>query len=67
MIHGVNHDHLVAFLSTLVGPDDAEDVAQETYVAALDASKPYDPDSPARPSTWVYSIAKNWPREWRRR
>lgn len=66
MIHGVNHDHLVAFLSTLVGPDDAEDVAQETYVAALDASKPYDPDSPAQPSTWVYSIAKNQARKWLR-
>lgn len=39
------------------GPDVVEDVAQETFVRALAALPSFDPDGPARVSTWVLTIA----------
>lgn len=49
---------LVAFLARRVAdPDDAEDVAQETFLRAYDHLASYDP---ARPfSTWLFAIGKN--------
>jgi DNA-directed RNA polymerase specialized sigma24 family protein len=64
VIHGVDHEALVAFLVGLVGPDDAEDVASETYLAALTAA-PH--DGRASAWTWMCAIAKRQAANWRRK
>lgn len=62
MIHGVEHEALVSFVSNLVGRDDAEDVVSETYLAALSGADTYRSDAKAR--TWVYGIAKHKAQQW---
>lgn len=58
---------LFAFLYRMVGePATAEDLMQETFVRALQASRRYRPEG--RISTWLFSIAANLVRDrWRRR
>ncbi|MEP6865515.1 MAG: sigma-70 family RNA polymerase sigma factor, partial [Deltaproteobacteria bacterium] len=48
-------DWLTRLAQSLVGRDDADDIVQETYVAAL--RKPPDPDRPARP--WLRRVMVN--------
>jgi DNA-directed RNA polymerase specialized sigma24 family protein len=67
VIHGVDHEALLAFLTGLVGADDAEDVASETYLAALSTKRPYTEGSAASAQTWVYGVAKIQARKWRQR
>lgn len=67
MIHGVTHDALVSFLARLVGEADAEDVAAETYLAALTARTAFDPTATASVTTWVYGIAKRQAANWVRK
>lgn len=66
MIEGVDHQALLKFLAGLVG-DDAEDVAQETYLQALTAPTPWRPNGPASKQTWVFTIAKRQAVTWLRR
>jgi DNA-directed RNA polymerase specialized sigma24 family protein len=54
----VDHLALVRYVATLVGPEDAEDVAQDTYVAMLSTPRPYDGREGVAPMTWVLGIAK---------
>src|SRR6185503_5075191 len=53
------HQEAVFRLSYLLlgDPDDAEDVAQETFLRAWDHLKHFDPTRPLRP--WLLSIASN--------
>jgi RNA polymerase sigma-70 factor, ECF subfamily len=50
-----------AALGRMLGPsargDLVEDLAQETFIRALRALPRFDPSGPARPSTWVLTIA----------
>ena len=49
-------DDVLGFLTALVGPDDADDAFQETFVAALRAYPRLRPDSNLR--AWVLTIAR---------
>ncbi len=49
-------DEVLGFLTALVGPDDADDCFQETFVAALRAYPRLQPDSNLR--AWVLTIAR---------
>lgn len=56
----VMHERLVfAMLSRLLGPKapDLEDVAQETFLRAYRAFPRFDPEGPAKVSTWLLTIA----------
>jgi len=64
VIEGVDHQALLKFLAGWVG-DDAEDVAQETYLQVLSA--PFSPGGPASKQTWVFTIAKRQAVTWLRR
>ena len=46
---------VLAFLRTMVGPDDAEDCFQETFIAAMRA---YDRMDGEHPRAWVMTIAR---------
>lgn len=47
-----------ALLSRMLGAAaDVEDLAQETFLRAVRALPSFDPDGPARPSTWLLTIA----------
>jgi RNA polymerase sigma-70 factor (ECF subfamily) len=47
-----------ALLSRMLGATaEVEDLAQETFLRALRALPSFDPDGPARPSTWLLTIA----------
>lgn len=47
-----------ALLSRMLGvAGDVEDLAQETFLRAFRALPSFDPDGPARPSTWLLTIA----------
>jgi len=53
------------FAYLLLGdPDDAEDIAQETFLRAWDHLERFDVSRPFRP--WLLSIAKNLASNWRR-
>ena len=52
----VDHLALVKYLASLVGPEEAEDLAQDTYVAVL-SGRGWDGSSTYM--TWVLSIAKH--------
>jgi RNA polymerase sigma-70 factor (ECF subfamily) len=55
----VRHERMVfALLSRMVkaGPE-VEDLAQETFVRAFRAFPSFDPNGPAKPSTWLLTIA----------
>ncbi len=45
-----------AFLRGMLGPDDAEDALQETYLAALRAYRGFDG---ANPRAWLFTIARH--------
>jgi len=47
---------VLAFLRAMVGPDDADDCFQETFMAAL---RKYDSLDGANPRAWVMTIARN--------
>jgi RNA polymerase sigma factor (sigma-70 family) len=49
-------DDVLGFLTALIGPDDADDAFQETFVAALRAYPRLHPDSNLR--AWVLTIAR---------
>jgi RNA polymerase sigma factor (sigma-70 family) len=49
-------DDVLGFLTALVGPDDAEDAFQETFIAALRGYPRLRPDSNLR--AWVLTIAR---------
>ena len=51
-----HRDEVFGFLCALVGPDDADDAFQETFVAALRAYPRLRPDSNLR--AWVLTIAR---------
>src|SRR5262245_43769405 len=51
----VHADALRALARRLVGPDNADDVVQETFIAALQS--PPDPHRPARP--WLSRVLRN--------
>jgi RNA polymerase sigma factor (sigma-70 family) len=51
-----HRDEVLGFLTALVGPDDADDCFQETFVAALRAYPRLRPDSNLR--AWVLTIAR---------
>ena len=51
-----HRDDVLGFLTALVGPNDAEDAFQETFVAALRAYPRLRPDSNLR--AWVLTIAR---------
>ncbi len=55
----VGHERAVfALLSRLLGPGPhVEDLAQEAFLRALRALPAFDPDGPARVSTWLLTIA----------
>lgn len=61
-----HQESLFAFLYRMCGDADlAEDLMQETFVRAMQASRTYRPT--ARLSTWLFSIASNLMRDhWRR-
>ena len=46
---------ILAFLSRYVGPDEAEDVLQRTFIDAWRGAHTYDPEQ--RLSTWLFTIA----------
>jgi RNA polymerase sigma factor (sigma-70 family) len=51
-----HRDDVLGFLTALIGPDDADDAFQETFVAALRAYPRLRPDSNLR--AWVLTIAR---------
>jgi RNA polymerase sigma factor (sigma-70 family) len=51
-----HRDEVLGFLTALVGPNDADDAFQETFVAALRAYPRLRPDSNLR--AWVLTIAR---------
>jgi RNA polymerase sigma factor (sigma-70 family) len=51
-----HRDEVLGFLCALVGPDEADDAFQETFVAALRAYPRLRPDSNLR--AWVLTIAR---------
>ena len=51
-----HRDEVLAFLTALVGPHDADDCFQETWIAALRAYPRLRPDSNLR--AWVLTIAR---------
>ena len=51
-----HRDEVLGFLTALVGPDEADDCFQETFVAALRAYPRLRPDSNLR--AWVLTIAR---------
>lgn len=51
-----HRSEVLGFLTALVGPDDADDAFQETFVAALRAYPRLRPDSNLR--AWVLTIAR---------
>ncbi len=61
------HDPVLAFLSRLVGRDDAEidDLVQQTFLAALDAATTFEGRSQVK--TWILGIAANKARDHRRK
>jgi RNA polymerase sigma factor (sigma-70 family) len=56
---------LLRYCACRVGPDAAEDVVAETFLIAHAGSHRYDPDR-ASPLTWLYGIATNVARRYRR-
>ena len=52
----VHRNEVLGFLTALVGPDEADDCFQETFVAALRAYPRLRPDSNLR--AWVLTIAR---------
>jgi RNA polymerase sigma-70 factor (ECF subfamily) len=69
-LHRRYYLRLVAYLSRFVSPEDAEDLAEETFyrVARTKATgkSKFDP-SKARFTTWLYNIANNLLKDYRRR
>lgn len=55
----VDHQRMVfALLSRMLGPGaEVEDLAQETFVRAYRAFSTFDPNGPAKVSTWLLTIA----------
>src|SRR5262245_21098507 len=55
----VRYERMVfALLSRMLGPGaEVEDLAQETFVRAYRAFPSFDPDGPAKVSTWLLTIA----------
>src|SRR6185369_10746378 len=55
----VRHERMVfALLSRMIGHgSEVEDLAQETFVRAYRAFPAFDPDGPAKVSTWLLTIA----------
>lgn len=55
----VRHERMVfALLSRMLGRgSEVEDLAQETFVRAFRAFPDFDPSGPAKPSTWLLTIA----------
>ncbi len=57
----LHQDVIVAFLHRLLAPSMraalAEDLAQETFLRAFQALGTFDPEGPARLSTWLFTIA----------
>jgi RNA polymerase sigma factor (sigma-70 family) len=51
-----HRDEVLGFLTALIGPNDADDAFQETFVAALRAYPRLRPDSNLR--AWVLTIAR---------
>ena len=47
---------VLSFLRSMVGPDDADDIFQETFVAAM---RSYDRLDGRHPRAWVMTIARN--------
>jgi RNA polymerase sigma factor (sigma-70 family) len=57
-----------ALLSRMLGHGPhVEDVAQEVFVKSLQALPKFDPDGPAKVSTWLLGIASRAAIDWRRR
>ena len=64
LVHA-HQEAVFRFVYLLLGdPDDAEDVAQETFLRAWDHLERFDTTRPLRP--WLLSIAKNLASNWRR-
>lgn len=65
----VRHERMVfALLSRVLGPGpEVEDLAQETFVRAYRAFPGFDPEGPARVSTWLLTIATRLALDARRR
>jgi len=58
MLPSVDHQKLLRFVTRYVGPQDAEDVVQQTYLRVLTTEVVYDPRKSAY-QTWVQTIAKS--------
>lgn len=57
-----------ALVSRLLGRGPhVQDVAQEAFVRAYEAFPRFDPEGPARPSTWLLTIATRVALDWARR
>jgi len=56
-IYSEYYDNILLYLSRLVGPDDAEDVAQDTFDKVSRNLDKFRQDS--KLSTWIYRIATN--------
>src|SRR3954447_4545506 len=52
-----HRDSLARFIAATVGPSDADDILQETLIAALRAYPRLRPDSNVR--AWLFTIARN--------
>jgi RNA polymerase sigma-70 factor (ECF subfamily) len=65
----VRYERMVfALLSRMLGRGpEVEDLAQETFVRAYRAFPDFDPDGPAKVSTWLLTIATRLALDWRKK
>ena len=56
-LNAVNRKRLISMAQRIVGPDDAEDVVQEAFLAAWKYRTSFKGDSTMQ--TWMYRIVKN--------
>jgi RNA polymerase sigma-70 factor (ECF subfamily) len=63
-LHDANRQRVYGLLARIVGPQDAEDLAQVVFAKAAQALPGFRSD--AQPSTWLYRIAANVASDWLR-
>jgi RNA polymerase sigma-70 factor, ECF subfamily len=63
-LYDANHQGVRRLLARMVGPQEAEDLAQAVFAKAATALPTFRGD--ARPSTWLYRIAANVASDWLR-
>ncbi len=64
-IYETYHGRVVRYLANIVGPDDADDIAQETFIKVHKNLARL--EEPEKLAAWIFKIALNTARDWMRK